>query len=391
MHENNKIGIITIHNSPNYGACLQSFALYHYLQTQGYNCEIIDLARPTHKDYIESEKYTELLKKKKPFLAERILKKIISFSISKIKLKVQKKVNNTEALFFRQQKFDSFNAQIKLSNRFCSIDELYNNPPLYNIYITGSDQVWNPGNIYAVEPFFLTFVMNEGKKISYAPSFGVTSLPYQIKSKYKEWISSYDTLSVREEEGKELLMNLTQKNVEVVLDPVFLLDISYWKSIAKKPDITKKYIFYFSLGNNRSLIKYAQKIKSELGYELIVLTQNLIPIKSSEYQYIVDAGPEEFLGWIVNAEIVFTDSFHASAFSILLAKNFFSFLLPNQRGSRITNLLNIFSLSSHLLNQDLSQKGNELITHQIDREKLLENIIIEQKRSRDYLINAVGF
>lgn len=384
-----KIGIITIHNSPNYGASLQSFALFYFLKNEGYDCQVIDLARPIHADFIKSKRYTQLITNVKPSLFSRVKTKIKTILNKQLSEDYSRRYANQ--LMLRKNLFDRFNAQVELSLRFRCIDELYENPPLYDIYITGSDQVWNPGNNYAVEPYFLTFVKNSSKKIAYAPSFGISILPEEVKNNYRDWISRYDCLSVREEEGKKIIEGLTGKKVEVVLDPTFLLDISYWHSIAIKPEISGKYIFCFILNKNDELLSYVQKIKAESGYDLVVISQNFSDAKSSNYHFIIDAGPEEFLGLIENAEIVFSDSFHATVFSIMLSKNFFTCILPgNRRGSRITNLLNIFCLSEHLLNQSLNQSGAELLKHQINRPELIEKISFERKRSIKFLKNAIG-
>lgn len=383
-----KIGIITIHNSPNYGASLQSFALYYYLCTEGYDCEIIDLARPTHKDFIESKTYKQLVIHNNKSFIKNVLKKI-KLSINNCFVKLNE-VRYSKQLLLRKNRFTSFNSQIKLSTRYRCIDHLYNNPPLYNVYITGSDQVWNPNNGYAVEPYFLTFVKNGGKKIAFAPSFGINSLTYDIKELYSQWLNSYNSLSVREEDGKKMLMELTSKAVEVVLDPTFLLDISYWHSISKEPDISNKYIFCFILTKNKELLSYVQKIKEQLGYDLVVISQHLADARSDNYQFIIDAGPEEFLGLIEHAEIVFTDSFHATVFSIMLAKNFFTSISPgNKRGCRIINMLDKFNLSEHVMNQNLSQNAIELLRYQINRQKLTDKIIAEQTKSKEFLINAI--
>ncbi len=383
-----KIGIVTIHNSPNYGACLQSFALFYFLKKNGYDCEIIDIARPTHSDYIASKKYKILTKNKKHKFSKNLFRKLREIYNPKnkelIPLQFESELSN------RKEKFNNFNSQIQLSKRYSNLDDLYDHPPLYDIYITGSDQVWNPGNKYPVEPYFLTFVPLGANKISYAHSLGIISLPKFIIKKYKNWLSSYDYLSIREIEGNDLLTKITHSNIEVVLDPIFLIEIEYWKSISPIFKQKNKYILCFCLGKNKKLISYANKISKELNFDLIILSGCIQDIKSTEYKFIYNAGPEEFIGWIKHAEIVLTDSFHASAFSLLLSKNFYSFLLPNKRGSRITNLLNLFSLSEHILNSNLNQTGKELQKHSINRYDLDIKIIEEQNKSRKYLLDAIN-
>lgn len=180
-----RIGVITIHNSPNYGATLQSFALWKYLSEQGYDVEVIDLYRPYQIEYIPSKKFKSCRRESCFKLIKSYIKKFFF---------VHQSVNllSDEVVC----KFRKFNSQIKLSKPFYGPDELYEHPPIYDIYITGSDQVWNPTQPYCVEPYFLTFVGNSGKKISYAASIGISSLSETEEQKYKQWLESYIKISV---------------------------------------------------------------------------------------------------------------------------------------------------------------------------------------------------
>lgn len=156
-----KAGIITIHNSPNYGACLQSFALWKYITGQGVDCEIIDLYRPYQKEYIPGRKFVPMRKQKHilPDTIKHAIKRLIG--------------RNKEPKYFSdsaKEKFKQFNAPIKLSGTYRGIDELYANPPLYDLYISGSDQVWNPSQPYCMEPYFLTFAPKTRSKYLMQPA-----------------------------------------------------------------------------------------------------------------------------------------------------------------------------------------------------------------------------
>ncbi len=117
----------------------------------------------------------------------------------------------------RIAKFDDFNKAIKLSTPYYSIDSLYDNPPLYDVYISGSDQLWNPEQPFPIEPYFLTFVQNSNaKKISYASSIGISSLePLQVRD-FTRWLSSYDAISVREPEAARILQPHLKQKIEIV-------------------------------------------------------------------------------------------------------------------------------------------------------------------------------
>lgn len=119
--------------------------------------------------------------------------------------KIKEKETNT----ISESKFQDFNSQIRLSKPYRGIDELYRNPPEYDVYITGSDQVWNPTQNYCLEPYFLTFVKNKNaRKISYASSIGIDQLLPKEKKDFKRWLSSYNSISVREKPHKGSCLNL---------------------------------------------------------------------------------------------------------------------------------------------------------------------------------------
>ena len=158
-----KIGIITIHRSQNnYGAALQAFALWKYVTSLGFDCEIIDLYRPIHIGFQASRVHLPLRKKEKRTIKSFF--KNIKGLFTKSKKQKTKRILTPEAV----QRFEEFNSLIKYSHPYFSVDSLYDNPPEYDVYITGSDQVWNPTMPYCIEPYFLNFVTNGGRKLSYA-------------------------------------------------------------------------------------------------------------------------------------------------------------------------------------------------------------------------------
>ena len=386
-----KIGIITIHNSPNYGACLQSFALYKFLEQHGYSTEIIDLHRPYYDDYVFSKKYkpySHNVKSVKRKLFDWLKKNLMSErDIPQIKDK--------ETNIISESKFHDFNSQIRLSKPFRSIDELYRNPPEYDVYITGSDQVWNPTQNYCLEPYFLTFVKNEkALKISYASSIGIEQLLHKEKKDFKRWLSSYNSISVREKTAQRVLSEFVNKNIKVVADPTFLLELDYWKNIAQQANLTeKKYILLFSLSINKEMIDYAMTLSKESGKELIVLHQKLTKeYAKGKFHVVNNAGPIEFLGYIANADFVLTDSFHCTVFSLILGvDNFYTYISPfNNRGSRIVDLLTKFEMNNHILDGELNKSYQELDSSKVNKLNVEHCFIKEQTEARKYLEKAIN-
>ncbi|WP_415988572.1 polysaccharide pyruvyl transferase family protein [Alistipes indistinctus] len=368
-----KIGIITIHNSPNYGASLQSFALYKYIEQQGYECELIDLHRPHYVDFKRSKKY----------LAYR------ENSIVKIKRIIKRLIGRKSSLYFSsaKNKFDLFNRQIRLSRPYCGIDELYADPPHYDLYITGSDQLWNPAQPFCLEPYFLTFAPSEAKKIAYAASIGITELTERERGDFKRWLSAYAAVSVREKQAKALLESFVDREIVQVSDPTFLLDIEYWHSIAVYPAEKKNYILLFTLSYQTSMLDYALHLSRESGLPLICLGQIQPDVEDGSYTAVKDAGPLEFIGYIAQADLVITDSFHGTVFSMIMGcKNFYTYIAPgNKRSSRITDLLTTFHLQDHLLNVALSESYAELNKRKINREQFFSIFRKEQFSSRQFL------
>lgn len=382
-----KVGIITIHNSPNYGACLQSFALYEYIRQQGYDVSIIDLHRPYHYDYKPSKKYVPYKNRFETFTqkCKRCIKRVLHSAVSFMRKEGNKPI--ILSLHNELTPFDKFNTKISLSRPYYGIDELYANPPVYDTYITGSDQVWNPTQSYCIEPYFLTFAKN-GRKISYASSVGIKTLTKKEKNDFSKWLRQYEAVSVREPSAQELLSSISGVEIGQVSDPTFLLDIEYWKKLAVTPSFSE-YIMVFTLSFDQSMIEYGLKIAEESGKKLISV--NMVQPDDDRYIVIRDASPEEWLGLIEDADMVLTDSFHCTLFSILLGtENFFTYIAPwNIRGSRMEDLLHSVGLLDHLLDIGLRDDFATLSHKMINHDEIAAIVDKERARSRSFLLNNI--
>lgn len=378
-----KVGIITIQKSPNYGACLQAYSLYSFLKNHGVECEIIDLLRPTHSEYIQSKTYLPY-RKQDLGLFKRIKRYCRRF--------LKKQPSNKTLTPLAQQKFDAFNSSIQYSKIYYSIDELYKDPPQYDIYITGSDQLWNPTIGFCIEPYFLTFVNNGGRKISYATSIGINELEDNEKCDFSKWLADYYSVSVREESAASLLSTLVSQKIMQVCDPSFLLESDLWKSKMIAPTINESYLLLFTLGYNKTLLDFCLRLSRESEKKLVYLClYHPNTDISAEYMAVKSAGPQEFLGYIANADMVITNSFHGTVFSLILGNgNVFSHVPSTQkRGKRITDLLKTYNMSDHVLGDDLTASFQELESRKTD--KIAIDIITgkERKRSQAYLLNQL--
>lgn len=368
-----KIGIITIQKSPaSYGALLQAFALWKYIDDKGdCSAEIIDLYRPAQNGYIHSVKRVGFLN-----YNYRLNKRNRVSPISWIKKYFNKR---------KTSRFLNFANKSKYSNPFYSVDSLYQSPPDYDVYISGSDQIWNPDMSFNVAPYFLEFVKDK-KKISYASSFGKEQLDAKYLEQSKKWLSDYTAISVRESKTVELLGHLGIKSM-MVLDPTFLLSSDDWKSISSKRKLNDKYIMFFSFTHSGRIKENIEYIAKKTNNKIVTNSKE----KSNLYIDISRCPVEDWLSYILNATCIITDSFHAAVFSIIFNRPFYVFISSNsalgQRRMRIDNLLEITKLTQRKIGVDEIRTIN--IHDQIDYEnvnKTIQPLILSSKEFLDHYL-----
>lgn len=309
-----KVSIITITDSINYGAIWQSFALYKYISNLGVDVRMIN--------------YNPKYKKKSAlfFLKEKIQLNLLRKRISR---------SNT----FKR------NNVIFTNTVYKDINDLKADPPDSNIFIVGSDQVWNSDISNGLDPsFFLEFVV-KGKKVSYASSIGKSNVSNEDLNDIKKYLTHFDAISVRESSAKKLLDGLGLTHVEQVLDPVFLFGKSDYDNYLV-PFQRQKYLLIYGFDSNQKIDDVAKLIAKEKGLSIIEIGG--ARKRHDSDNFLRNLSPEEFLGVIDGAEYIVTSSFHGTAFSIIFKKNFVS-VLPAKRGTRVESILNLLGLEDRLL------------------------------------------
>ncbi|SNZ04786.1 Polysaccharide pyruvyl transferase [Terribacillus aidingensis] len=359
-----KVGLLTINDYGNYGNRLQNFALQEVIKGLGFEVETV----VNNSNTLPSD--GSIIKKLKGKNIKDIFNKVNERAIHK------RYSNNTHN---RIKAFKSFTKlHIKETDFVINknhIPEDLNSK--FDYFITGSDQVWNPIIDHRSSIDFLTFAEFH-KRISYAPSFGVSNVPSEREEEYKTWLNGVNHISVREDAGASIIKQLTGKEASVLIDPTLLLDESSWDMLINSSNIDQQgkkgtLVTYF-LGDIPK--EYSLMINDiALKYNLDVI--NLGNIKDAD-TYTKD--PAQFLRLIEQSELVCTDSFHGSVFSIVLEKPFIVFdrngSLPSMN-SRIETLLNTFKLEdryykaiqpNNVFNLDFKESKKIL---QIEREKAL--------------------
>ena len=358
-----KIAILTITEGTNYGNRLQNYAVQKILEYLGIKVETL-----INKSGSERKRLDILLNIK------RIIGRIKNYLIN---AKYKKTIN------IRKENFIKFNNQfINYSN--IVINNEYNDSTInniYNFFVCGSDQIWNPMFKENASANFLQFA-NPEKRIAFCPSFGVSTIPKNRKEEYSEYLRDFSKLSIREADGANIIKELSNRQAMVLIDPTLLLSKKDWKKISKKPrfNIEKKYILTYFLGKiSEEKKENIKKIAEKKNYEIINLGKK-------EYIQYYTAGPSEFLWYIENAEIILTDSFHACVFSILFDKTFYVFDREDKMqsmNSRIETLFNIFNLQQ----QRFSNWNNIKFEHNYDHiGSILEK---EREKSINFLKKAL--
>lgn len=323
-----KVGIITFHRAINFGAALQVLALQKTIENIGACVEVIDY----RCEYIEKD-YRNIRINKNNILKD-IVNNVISYSIRKNK----------------KNKFYDFNKKyLKLSNEiYYTKKDLEKANSEYDIFITGSDQVWDNKCAKFDSTYFLDFVDNKLKKNSYAASFAFAEIPNDLKDEYKRRLKDFNSISVREESGKKIFEELLMKDISVSLDPTLLLNKEEWDLFIPKKYNTEKYILIYTVNPPKNLYTYAKAISKKTGYKIINISDSFKKRGNTTYARGIDPG--EFLALFKNAEIILTNSFHGTVFSIIFEKKFNVELTfsNNKINHRSENLLKLLSLENRI-------------------------------------------
>jgi len=376
-----KITTITCHRVYNYGASLQAYALQCELESQGHDVTIIDF-RPWYNDNRYNVFYYDRHKKgRKETLMNKIpLLKMVILPYLYIR-------GNKSITWGRKRTFDHFTKYyLKLSKRtYYTSEQLKKRPPLADVYIAGSDQIWNTYCDNGKEPgYYLDFGAPTTKRISYAASLATDEIAPGWSNFVKEKLYYFNAISVREYSSLRILTDIGVKNVTHVLDPVFLLSKDRWIALATK---AKKYklssnnyvLLYDFIGYDNSIRDFT--IKYAKDNNLTIVSINDYSDRTYADININDAGPLEFLNLLFEANCIISNSFHATAFSLLLNKEFFSFPLVDQNNSaRITDLLSMVNLANRFLP---TGSNYQPINYSIVNKQLLEHI----DKSRLFLQN----
>lgn len=342
-----KVGLFTIYIC-NYGAVLQTYALKRCIKEYNKNIDVSVI------DFYSYEHY-------RIFNVSTLnpIKKLIKYGLICFHYLPLLTRNRRERNFISEE----FN----LSNRYSQVNDLLENVPACDYYLTGSDQVFNSNSKYS-PVFFQQFTINKGIKAAYAPSFGQSVFSKAERDRIKNLTKGFDYLSCREKDGAEMLSQVHGKDVPCVIDPTLLLTADQWSSMMKVPDSNDKYLLVYDLNGGVPMLNIARKVAAEKGFKLYCITRH--PDISFIYKgfdkVIFDAGPREFVGYFAKASYVITDSFHGTAFSLIFRKNFNTYIAIPKSSQRIESLLSVCHLTHRIIKEGVTYDTSEHCLQQLD-------------------------
>lgn len=370
---------VTYHN---YGSLLQTFALQTAIRNLGFETEIVS--------YKENK-----IKKINRLLNFEYLTTRFKMVLKKIKI-YKKGEKYRQAIESRNDKFTRFiNSHFSLGKSYTDLDTLAADSKDWEIALLGSDQVWHPIN-YEMHYFTLEFVDKSVRKIAYAPSFGVSKIPIHYQEYYKSFLQKFDYLSCREISGVELISKIASREALHVCDPTMLLNSEEWIALASSNIYNKPYVFVYLMGNNPRHRGIAKSYAEMKKLKIVALT-HIDEFVDSDENYAdytpFNVDPFDFLSLIKNSSAVITDSFHASVFSLLFHKQFFTFNRfecghGSSTTSRIDSLLSIAGTSDHKIRNGADV--NDLLKINIPTWRVIdENIAKFRDLSLNYLTTVL--
>lgn len=382
-----KIGIIThYYQSRNYGGNLQAYALALYLNQNGYHAEQISYqGNYAASRNAGSRKLIDWVKL--PFRIAR------SVTLRVVK-GMEEKTHHVSAR--RKQAFAPFNLEmIPHSEAVYDVSTVCRCADDYDIFITGSDQVWNLK--WKNPAFFLDFVPSDKKKISYAASIAAESLTDEQKANLRDYLRDFDAISVREKGAVALLSDLTSIPVIHTLDPTFLIDRGQWDRICSPRPVEEDYLFCYFLGENKKERRLAREYARKHQLKLVTIPHAGGSIRVSDIGFgevrCFDASPADFLSLIKHAHSVFTDSFHAVVFSNLYEKQYYVFNRTGsgEMSSRIQDITELFGTKERFCCTK-ERENLQYITSLKEIDYSRKNLVFEKllAESKAFLAGSLG-
>lgn len=353
-----KVGFITRHAVANYGSILQSYAMQETIKNLGYESEIINYIRNDEN----GKNIGKTMLNRSRFWNKNLITRFV--------YNILQTPNYTNSF----NRFSEFRRELlKETKEYNSLEQLKSDCPNEDVYCTGSDQVWGKiGDDDFDKAYFLDFVPDDKKCISYASSFGKEKINKRLEQNLPKLLKKYNKILVREDSAVKLLGDKGISS-EQTIDPVYLLDKKQWNKMIGNTKYSKKYILVYQLHNNKKFEKYCKEFAKKVNLPLIRISISWLYMFRPGKLVLLPT-PQEFMAYFRDAEYVITDSFHGTSFSLIFNKKFVD-ILPGETSTRITSILNLTGTQDRILS---NYNDFETIKKEIDYKEV--NAIVERER-----------
>ncbi len=370
-----KIGLITYHSAYNFGSVLQCYATQETLKKLGHDVEVINYRMPSQKNYYSL------------FPKGMNLKTTLKYLLLLSSIKTRRT---------RGEKYENIiNSIFNLTEEFNEPQEIEKIKDNYEVYISGSDQIWNrySNELFNVDwkkymgPYLLNFTNR--KKVSYASS--ICSMNDNELNSIKNQLVEFNHISCRETSGAKRISQLLNRDIESVLDPTFLMNRNEWIDFLKNwknPYTKEQYVLYYSLKGTRALnhdLKILNRLAEKNKYKIIAIVPLAYVIPRKNIILASDAAVYDFLGLINSSNCVITDSYHGTILSINLNKTVFSLQEKGKTNIRIDDVASKLCFKDHII-YDINDVE---VNKKFDYELINQNIDKYRELSLDYLKNAI--
>lgn len=357
-----KINTITCHDVYNHGASLQAYALMKYLQNKGYDVQILDY-KP---DYLTCPyKLTSIAN---PKFEKNIWLKAF-YILAKFPMRLAERP--------RKWAFDNFTKKhLVLSRHYTNYNQLKSNSPRSDVYICGSDQIWNTLHVKGKDPaFYLDFGSKDVKRIAYAASFATDRIYDGYEKFVQEKVERIDYVGCRESSGVRILNNLGVNKATHVMDPAFLLNSDEWNEIATAK-FDEDYLLVYDFDGSDKIKQKALKISKVNNWKIYTVNPGKFSYADKRFDNV---GPDVFLALIRDAKLVISNSFHATVFPLIFKV---PFIIEQRQEAINARMEDIFKT----INEEDKYLFGEIVQYTSEINELLSTYI---KDSKEFLVNAL--
>ena len=330
------VALITLHRSANYGSVLQALATQVVLERMGYDVAVVDYYAPRNS----VPEMLRGLRHKKPLFEKNPLALLAARAIL------------LPSYLKRRRTFDRFiTLNLRLSGRtYRSNEELAQDPPKADLYVTGSDQVWNSEwNGGIDEALFLAFTQEGAPRISFSASFGKAGLDDGEAGRTRELLARYGGITVREDTGVEIVRGLGLDATQV-LDPTLFMTPEDWRPWVSGRRPRGEYILMYNINHNAPLDRFVQRFARKTGLPVYYISYQLHDcFKRGRMRCCVPV--EDFLSLIAGARYVVCDSFHCAAFSVNFNREF-AIVPPKRFGTRLESFMRVVGLEDRIVGEE---------------------------------------